>query len=221
MKAHDLSIIPLFKNLPEPTIEAICQRCFVEIVAPQQILLLEGDPADTCYFIQEGVLRISRANPEGRVQVLARLTAGAPVNVISLLLHPRLNQATVEALSSTTLIALTADAFDQILNHHPLFAQRLLRLFANRIAHLTDLAAGLSLNSVSVRLARFLIELADSEQTAGGWTQDEIAAQIGTVREIVSRLLREFEQKGLITRNRQQIVLQDRAGLFQEAKLEP
>jgi DNA-binding MarR family transcriptional regulator len=67
-------------------------------------------------------------------------------------------------------------------------------------------------------LAQFLIELADQPQAAGGWTQDEIAAHIGTVRDVVGRLLRDFESKGLISRERQKIFLLDRQGLRKEAE---
>ena len=78
---------------------------------------------------------------------------------------------------------------------------------------MTDLAASLSLYSVRARLAQFLMELAALPETAGGWTQDEIAAHIGTVRDVVGRLLRDFESQGLIRRERQRITLLDRSGL--------
>ncbi len=89
----------------------------------------------------------------------------------------------------------------------------LLRTFAQRMALMTDLAAGLSLHTVQVRLAQFLITLADDPNLAGGWTQDEIAAHIGTVRDVVGRLLREFESQGLIRREGQHITLLSREGL--------
>jgi len=86
------------------------------------------------------------------------------------------------------------------------------------LAKITDLAANLSLYTVRARLAQFLIELADQPQSAGGWTQDEIAAHIGTVRDVVGRLLREFETQGLIDRDRQKIILLNRQGLKDEAQ---
>lgn len=85
---------------------------------------------------------------------------------------------------------------------------------------MTELAANLSLYTVRARLARFLIELADSPQSSEGWTQDEIAAQIGTVRDVVGRLLREFEAENIITRDRQKIRLLNREALIKEAEQE-
>lgn len=154
---------------------------------------------------------------EGRVQVLARLTPGAPINIVSLLVNERINRATVETLTSITALILGAADFDELLAGYPDFSTMLLRIFAERMAKMTDLAAGLSLYSVRSRLAQFLIELADQPQSAGGWTQDEIAAHIGTVRDVVGRLLRDFEASGLIKRHHQQISLLDQKGLYLEA----
>jgi CRP/FNR family cyclic AMP-dependent transcriptional regulator len=96
----------------------------------------------------------------------------------------------------------------------------MLKIFSERITHLTELAANLSLYSVRTRLARFLIEIADSPQASGGWTQDEIAAHIGTVRDVVGRLLRELESSNIILRDRQRIRLIDRQALIKQAEQE-
>jgi CRP-like cAMP-binding protein len=72
---------------------------------------------------------------------------------------------------------------------------------------------------VRARLARFIINLADSDTKSSGWTQDEIAAQIGTIRDVVGRLLREFEDQGLIRREQSEILLLDRKGLYKAAEL--
>ncbi len=82
---------------------------------------------------------------------------------------------------------------------------------------MTQLAAELSLYTVKARLARFLMDLADTRQIFDNWTQDEIAAQIGTVRDVVGRLLREFENQELIKRDRHQILLLERKGLTEIA----
>jgi len=102
----------------------------------------------------------------------------------------------------------------------------MLREFANRLDHLTNLVEDLSLRTVRGRLARFLLEHAPagpSETTnASGvtlrWTQDEIAAHLGTVRDMVGRTLRSFGDAGLVRMDRQRIVLLDREGL--EAEVE-
>jgi len=152
-------------------------------------------------------------NLEGRVQVLARLTTGAPINLIPLLNKEKINLSTVEAITPAQVLVITAFDFESLLTKYPDFSRALLHSFADRLQKMTQLAAGLSLFSVKARLAQFLIDLGDDPGGPYGWTQDEIAAQIGTVRDVVGRILRKFEDQGLIKRDRHQILLLDRKGL--------
>jgi len=218
IKVNHLEKLNIYSTLNNKTLAAIAKRAFQRRISPGQNLVIEGVIAEACYFILSGQLRVSRMNKDGRMQVLARLGPGAPVNVISLLKDDRINHATVESLSPATILVIPEKDFDYLLKNHPDFSTALLRVFANRMAKMTDLAADLSLYTVRARLAQFLIELADKPQSAGGWTQDEIAAHIGTVRDVVGRLLREFEGQGLIDRQRQQIILLDRQGLMDEVE---
>jgi len=211
------NLIP-FITLSTKSLHAIADRAFERKFPAGVSILIEGVPAEYCYFLLSGQVRVFRMNLDGRQQILARLTAGAPLNVISLLKEEGLNLASIETISPVNVIVLDAESFETLLGSCPDFARMLLKIFAKRISQMTDLAANLSLYTVRARLARFLIEIADQPQLQGGWTQDEIAAQIGTVRDVVGRLLRQFEDEGLITRDRQKVNLLDRSQLSQEAE---
>lgn len=214
--------VSLFSTLQPETRLAIAQRAYTRQLQPGQILLIEGMPAESCYFVLSGELRALRMNTEGRVQVLTRFRHGDPLNIISLLTDEKVNRATIETLSKVTVLVLTAVDFNELILRYPDFSTFLLRHLAERMAKITDLAADLSLYAVRARLARFLIELADLTPSQAGWTQDEIAAHIGTVRDVVGRLLREFESGGLIQRQRGQIILLDREKLTHLAQdMEP
>ncbi len=210
---------PIFEALSPITIRQLQERLIERHYPPDHNLVLEGMPAKTGYFILDGEVRVLRSSPEGRIQVLARMGEGHPVNLISLLRQPPINQSSVDTLTRVYVLALTKSDFSDLVEQCPDFAKTLLIQFAHRIAHMTNLAADLALYPVEVRLARFLIDLADQTQSPTGWTQDEIAAQIGTIRDVVGRSLRKFEADGLIERHHGQILLQDRAGLTALAKL--
>jgi CRP-like cAMP-binding protein len=211
--------IPLFTDLSNSSCRRIAQFAAQRTIRAGEMILHEGFPAEYCYFILKGELRALRINQEGRVQVLARLSRSDPVNLVSLLHSDGKNLASIEALTNCDLISLSGSGLQTLLGECPDFSQALLTALADRVAGMVDLAAGLSLNTVRTRLARFLIKLTESPQTTGGWTQDEIAAQIGTVRDVVGRLLREFEDHQLIQRQKHLIRLLDRKALFKEAKL--
>jgi len=213
VQSSDINQIPLLKSLSPETHQALSERFFKKDISSGQTLLVEGMTAENGYFLCSGALRVIRMNSEGRIQVLARITPGAPTNIISLLTPEKINRATIEALRESTVLILSARDLGHLLSHFPDFTEKLLRVFAERMALITDLAAGLSLHTVKTRLACFLMELAENPESAGGWTQDEIAAHIGTVRDVIGRLLREFEAEGLIQRDRHTIILLDWAGL--------
>lgn len=211
--------MPIFSDLESETIRVLTERSFIHNLPSGHTLLIEGMPAESGYFLVSGDLRVHRMNREGRMQVLARVRPGSPVNLISLLLPGKTNRASVDTLSPSSVLVIDGSDFDDLITHYHDFSKRILQYLAGRMAKMTDLAAGLSLYTVRARLARFLIELADQPESAGGWTQDEIAAHIGTVRDVVGRLLREFEHSGLIQRERHQILLVDRDRLNAEAEM--
>lgn len=220
MKDPDLDNFPLFRQLSPETQHALEARLIPRQISSGEILLIENEPAEYGYFILSGILRTIRTNSEGRIQVLARFSRSEPVNLISLLSAPKYNRATIDALSDTDLYALSATDLDYLITKYPDFSTRLLQQLAGRIGNLTDKIANLSLYPVRTRLARFLLQLADGlHPSANGWTQDEIAAEIGTTRDIVGRILREFEQENLVTKNHSEILLLDKTKLYQIAEL--
>jgi len=218
MQAEVLNQVPIFSSLQADTRTAITRRAFTRNLPSGCTLLIEGLPAEYGYFVLSGELRALRMNQDGRVQVLARFRTGDPINLISLISQEHVNRATIETLCESTVLVLAASDFNDLLHRHPDFSTLLLRQMAARLTKMTDLAADLSLYAVRARLARFLIELTDLTPSNSGWTQDEIAAHIGTVRDVVGRLLRDFESAGLIQRQRGQIVLLNRDELTRIAQ---
>jgi CRP-like cAMP-binding protein len=213
----ELEQLPLLSKLEPETLQEILRHAFIQTRPAGFDLNIEGAPAEFCYLILSGQVRALRMSRDGRMQVLSRLGPGEALNIISLLKEDRLNQASIETLTTTKLLTLDQSTFFMLVAKYPDFSRMILQIMADRMEKMTNLAADLSLHTVRTRLARFLLDLANQPQSAGGWTQDEIAAHIGTVRDVVGRLLREFESEGLIQRKRQQIAIIDRSGLLRVA----
>ena len=215
-----LKKITRFNALSPKTLLAISEYGFESKYQQGQTLVIEGETAQYGYFILSGEVRVLRMHRNGRIQILARLGPGAPLNIISLLNSKGVNTASIEALTPVDVLVFDSVSFNRLLATCSDFSVMMLKIFSERITLLTELAANLSLYSVRTRLARFLIEMADSPQASGGWTQDEIAAHIGTVRDVVGRLLRELESSNIILRDRQRIRLIDRQALIKQAEQE-
>ncbi len=213
--------IPLFSALPERALSRLAEVAVRCTYAPGETVILEGEPSRYVYFVAEGQARVVRTAPDGREQVLARLGPGSAFNTVPPFLPQKVNHATVQAVTSLVLYAISVSDFLRLVGECPELARALLEDFARRLDHLTNLVEDLSLRTVRGRLARFLLEHAEGEregEVIHRWTQEEMAAQIGTVREVVARTLRAFADAGLLRMERHRIILLDRAGLEAEAR---
>lgn len=215
--AQALRRIPFFADLPEDDLARTARAANTRAYAAGETIILEGLPCQAAYFIAEGNVRVSRLSLSGREQVLAQLGAGQAFNTVPPFRTHGINHATVQALTPVTLYTIVCDDLRRLVAECPQLALSILRDFAERLDHLTNLVEDLSLHTVRGRLARFLLEHAESD-VAHRFTQEEIAARLGTVRDMVGRTLRAFASAGLLRVDRQRIVLLDREGLEDEAQ---
>lgn len=213
--------VSLFSALPERALLRLAETAIRRTYAPGEIIILEGEPSRYVYFVAEGQARAVRTALDGREQVLAWLEPGNAFNTVPPFLPRKVNHATVQAVTPLVLYAISISDFLRLVGECPELARVLLEEFARRLDHLTSLVEDLSLRTVRGRLARFLLEHAEGERESTvtrRWTQEEIAAQIGTAREVVARTLRAFANAGLLQIERHRIILLDRAGLEAEAQ---
>lgn len=202
-------------GLPEGALVALAA-----IAAPMQraagtLLQLEGDQAEVMYMVVRGRVKIARVSAGGREQVLNVIPPGGHFNTVPIFDGGRC-PANAEALTDVLLLALPRDALLAVVERHPALALALLKEFTGRVRHLVDLVDELALHTVQGRLAGLLLEqatAAERGQPMPALTQAEMAAHVGTVREMIGRALKTFEALGLLRLDRGVITLLDRAGL--------
>lgn len=207
--------IPFFAQLDEAALRDIAAHTHERAFSATEVIIWEGQPCQAVWFIIRGLTRASRLSAEGREQVLAYLGPGEPLNLVPVL-DGGPNLATVEAVTDTTLYAMSCEHFWRMAYDHQEVAQAALKSLASEVRRLSDMVEDLALYTVRTRLARFLSAHAEAKRPRKRWTQEEIAASIGTVREMVGRTLRAFSAEGLIRRERGRIVVLDREGLERE-----
>jgi CRP/FNR family transcriptional regulator len=130
------------------------------------------------------------------------------------------NPATVIALEPATVWNIPRATLLQLLDDHPSLARVVIQNLAERILHLIGLIEDLSLRTVEARLARFLLDQATADviRRRRWTTQAELAARLGTVPDVLNRVLRSFVEAGLIQVERQQIRILDREALQARAQ---
>jgi len=217
-RVHTLHDIQLFASLSEDALTCIADTVTPRTYAAETMIIVEGEPCEAAYFIVAGNVEVYRMSLQGRQQVLARLGPGQAFNTVPLFQEDGRNHASAVARTGVTLYTLLKEDFPRALRDCPDLALVILRDFAGRLAHLTDLVEDLALRSVRGRLARFLLQQADGTALAHKWTQDEIAAHLGTVRDMIGRSLRALTDERMIRIDRGRIVLLDRAALEAEAQ---
>ena len=210
---------PFFSELGEDELAKVASHVQERTFRRGEVILLEGEAPRAVYFVVRGQVRIYRLSPEGREQVLKRLGPGGAFNFVPVL-DGGLNPSSAMAWTDVTIYAIERDHFLQMMREHPALAVDVLADFAAKLRHMTALVEDLSLRTVGARLAKLLLtQAAEGEAAPRRMTQQEMAAQLGTVREVVGRALAELEREGLIRMERHRIVIVDRTGLEAKAML--
>lgn len=184
------------------------------------IMQLAGEPAEAMYVVIEGRVKIARIAPNGREQVLFVAGPGQHFNGVPIF-DDGPCPANAQALTDVRLLALPRAGLRRAVIEQPALALALLREFTGRLRHLVGLVDDLALHTVQGRLARLLVaqaEAAERGAAVAALTQAEMAAQLGTVREMVARTLKGFEVQGLIRLERGVITIVDRARLAAQAE---
>lgn len=209
-----------FGELSDTDLHALA-RCAVERrLKRDEILFVAGDEAAGLYVVVEGALRAYREGLDGREQVIHVERAGASIAELPVF-DDKPYPSTVAAEEETTVLFFAKGDVRALCLAHPEIALAALKLLAGRLRKCADLVEALSLREVDQRLARWLLAegRARGRRVDGGieitliLTNQQIAARIGTVREVVSRALSRLQQNGLIIVDGRRITLTDKQAL--------
>jgi len=175
---------------------------------------LEGEKSHGLYWLESGWLKVVKMSPSGREQVLLFLKPGQSFNEIGAFTnHP--NPATVMVLEAARVWLIPKEEVMRQLRSNPDFAQRLIESMAERMQYLVMLVEDLSLRSVKGRLARLILDSATENilHRPRWYTQNVLAARLGTVTDVIQRTLRGLDAEGLIEVKRQVIHIKNREQL--------
>ena len=210
----NLSSIPYFFELNAGDLQAVEQSAVRKTYQPEQVVLMEGERVGGLFVVESGWLKAVKLSAAGREQVLNFLGPGDGFNGVAVFTEAP-NPASVVALEESLVWSLSRDTMQQLLETHPGLARGVIRDLAGRIQHLVGLVEDLSLRCIQSRLARTLLDgIVNNEIPRRKWaTQNEMAARLGTVPDVLNRALRKLVEEGLISVARHQIRIIDPEGL--------
>lgn len=215
-EALPLARIPMFAGLDERDLGRVAAAAHRHCYPRDHFILVEGERCTAVYFVARGRVRVSKVSPEGREQVLALVGPGEGLNLVPAF-DGGPNPASAQALMEVESYVMACADFLRLVQEVPAIARNILAEFSGKLRALIGLVEDLSFRTVGARLARFLLY---QEGLVPGrrWTQEEVAAHLGTVREMVGRVLRAWQAQGVVRLEKGRVVVLDRAALEENSR---
>ena len=224
---HTLAKVPIFSGLAETELAFLTQRTVPRRFVPGEIVFGEGEPCQGLYVVESGHVRIFKSSSGGREHVLSVDGPGSSVAELPVFdggSYP----ASVAAVDDATLLFISKQDFQALCLAHPQVALKVLRVVGARLRRLVGIIEELSFTTVRHRLASFLLREAQRQgkrkdgcmALALPASNQEFAAQIGTVRELVSRNLSRLQAEGIIEIDGRDVLIRELKALQDETKSE-
>jgi len=210
-RAELLAFYPALAGLAAARLDALLATGVTACLPAGSEVFTERQPCTGFPLLIAGSIKVVKQAASGRELVLYRVAPGGSCIITSscLLGHADYNARGI-AEAPLTLFVLPVSAFAALLVEHPPFRDFVFRLFSERIAELMQLVEEVAFARLDQRLAKLLLA---RNETVLNVTHQQLADELGSVREIVSRLLKGFAAQGLVSLGREQIVVSDRDGL--------
>jgi CRP/FNR family transcriptional regulator len=218
--AQVLARAPLLADLSPNELQLLAARTVRKLFAAGELLFSEGEPCNGLHIIVRGKVRIFKTSVNGREQVLALNGPGDTVAELPVFdggAYP----ASASVVEDAEIAFISRRDFHAYCLEHPEVALKVLAQVGGRLRRLVGIIEELSFTTIRQRLIAALLKLAQSEgrKTERGIefqlpaTHQELASQLGTVRELISRNLMRLQAEGLLDVDARHIVVRDIDGL--------
>jgi CRP-like cAMP-binding protein len=210
----------LLSSLSQPELQTLAARTVRKLFSAGELLFSEGEPCNGLHIIAQGKVRLFKTSVNGREQVLSVNVSGESVAEIPVFdggPYP----ASAVSLEETEIVFISRRDFNAYCLEHPEVPLKVLTVVGARLRNLVGIIEELSFTTIRQRLISTLLKLAQSEgrKTERGIefqlpaSHQELANQLGTVRELISRNLMRLQAEGLLDVDARQIVVKDVKGL--------
>lgn len=200
-------------NLPQPIRDRLHREGQLRRYPAGETLFGPGRVPDSLLFLLDGTIRVFQRSESGREIVLYRAEAGQScVLTTACVLAEEAYAAEGVAETDVVAISLPRATFDLLTAEAPAFRDLIFKAYAHRMTELLRVIDDVAFGRIDIRLAGRLLTLAGTADELQ-ITHAQLASELGTAREVVSRQLHEFQRRGWIGQRRGVVVLNDRAAL--------
>lgn len=200
-----------FNGLSEVALSEIAQATNLLQFDRNESIFWQGETCPGLHILQRGAVKLFRVSPQGRELIVRVLEEGATFGEVPVF-DGGPNAVNAAALENSQVCVVDSAAIQRAMISHPEMGQAVVVNLAQNLRMLVNVVEELSFYQVTHRLARLIGQLPREQlgrQAGQRLTQDQMAARLGTVREVVARSLRELERAGAIRSERGQIRITD------------
>jgi CRP/FNR family transcriptional regulator len=213
-----LGRVPYFRSLSAADLAGLARGCSTRVLTAGETLFEEGAPCTRLFVIASGRVEVRQTSLRGREQVFHTEQPGAALGEAPLFDGGGYIASAVAA-EPTRVLSLSRSRLIALCRTHPEVALALVETLARRLRRFAGIVSDLAFRPVPERLARYLVGTAAPRPLAPGLeldlqlTQAQLAARLGTVRELVARALAHLERAGILSRKGRRVLVHDAARL--------
>jgi len=206
-----LSGVDILEPLSQEELEKLAQRCPDIHFQPKEILSTPGERSNRFFILKEGRVRIYKIGPKGNEQIVGEMKDG------TVLATQRLQETYVQALEPTTVVCMTLEDMERLVDSNPKVAMQVIEALCRRLRIADERLADIALKDVPARLASLILQLLESEGivTAEGYvvptlyTHEALGTMIGAKRVAVNRAFSKLREAGAIKTSQRCIYITD------------
>jgi CRP/FNR family transcriptional regulator, anaerobic regulatory protein len=209
-----LESFPFLSTVPRASREAFLSHATRKSLEHKEMLARDGTECGYLPFVLEGTLRVFKSSVGGREITLYRIERGEScILTATCILNDSRFPAYAEAEGRTELLLAPSRLLMGLVDEHAEWRRFVFGLYAKRLDNVLSLVEEVAFQHIDERIAAYLLKFAAGREGAVTRTHGEIAAELGTSREVVTRILRDFEAAGSIETLRGRILVRRRADL--------
>jgi CRP/FNR family transcriptional regulator len=211
----------LFGGLPQATLKQLADKAITKTYTSQEIIVYQEDVWPYLFFVDQGNIHATKESPEGRVFIATTLKPEDIFWGLAFFIEKAPMPVMLQAKSDAVIYRWSRDFLVPMIKGNGVMSWNLCQIMIKRMQLASEIVEDLAFQPIMGRLAGLLLDLsgdADGEFIARELTLEEMAARIGTTREMVCRHLYRFAEKGAIQINRTELKIKDRELLLKQAR---
>ena len=210
-----------FSGLDDELIKRLSEGASLRRYQRGEVLFWADDPCAGLHIIRRGIVKLFKTSQQGRELIINVIEEGATFNEVPVFDYGQ-NPVNAAALDTSDVWVIDAGIIRSTMESDPAMCWAVIANLTNNLRMLVGKVEELSFYQVTNRLARLISQMPEDQLTGLApyrMTQDQMAAHLGTVREVVARSLRQLERSGAIKVSRGQVEIVDEEALYSWVQL--